>query len=94
MCGFVGTTENALVKQMLLKQEHRGPDGNRYWQNSDFAFGHSLLDINGKTQYQPYRTKKGNIVLFNGEMYDADIQNDTKWLAEGIDTYGHKLLEA
>jgi asparagine synthase (glutamine-hydrolysing) len=94
MCGFVGTTENALVKEMLLKQEHRGPDGNRYWQNSDFAFGHALLDINGKTQYQPYRTKKGNIVLFNGEMYDADIQNDTKWLAEGIDTYGHKLLEA
>ncbi len=94
MCGFVGTTEKALVKLMLGKQEHRGPDGNRYWRDDTFAFGHSLLDINGCSQYQPYVTKKGNIVVFNGEMYDSDMQNDTMWLAEGLDNYGQKLVEA
>ena len=94
MCGFVGTTEKALVKIMLGKQEHRGPDGNRYWRDDTFAFGHSLLDINGCAQYQPYVTRKGNIVVFNGEMYDSDMQNDTMWLAEGLDNYGQKLVEA
>ncbi len=93
MCGFIGTTNHPLARLMLLKQEHRGPDATDYWSDSRFSFGHALLDINREHQIQPYKTEKGNIILFNGEMYDTTNPNDTAWLAKGLETYGFKFLE-
>ena len=77
MCGFVGTTNHSIHKLMLQKQEHRGPDASTYWSNETFSFGHCLLDITGSNQTQPVTTPNGNILLFNGEMYDSRMQNDT-----------------
>jgi len=71
MCGFVGTTNKHLCRLMLQKQEHRGPDGMSFWEDDTFAFGHALLDITGAKQTQPYITPQGNVLLFNGEMYDS-----------------------
>ena len=93
MCGFVGTTNTEMVELMLHKQEFRGPDGSKFWRDKNFAIGHCLLDINGEKQFQPIKTKNGNIIAFNGEMYDSTIQNDTVWLANMYETYGIKVLE-
>ena len=93
MCGFVGTTDKHLCRLMLQKQEHRGPDGMSFWEDDTFAFGHALLDITGAQQTQPYITPAGNILLFNGEMYDSRETNDTAWLGKMLDKYGTPTLE-
>tara|TARA_Y100001951_G_C11276399_1_gene262220 strand:- start:42 stop:1556 length:1515 start_codon:yes stop_codon:yes gene_type:complete len=93
MCGFVGTTNHQLVRLMINKQEHRGPDATEYYYDHKFAFAHCLLDISQERQIQPYITPKGNILLFNGEMYDTTIPNDTEWLGKALDKYGYKFLE-
>lgn len=93
MCGFVGTTNKAMCKIMLQKQETRGPDGMSFMEDGDLAFGHALLDITGAKQTQPIKTAKGNILMFNGEMYDSREQNDTVWLGKMLDKYGVAVLE-
>ena len=93
MCGFVGTTNKHLCRLMLQKQEHRGPDGMSFWEDDTFAFGHALLDITGAKQPQPYITPQGNVLLFNGEMYDSRETNDTAWLGKMLDKYGTPTLE-
>ena len=92
MCGFVGTTNKHLCSLMLQKQESRGPDGCHYWADGSMAFGHALLDITGNAQLQPFITPKGNILLFNGEIYDSAESNDTKWLGAMLDKYGVQPL--
>lgn len=93
MCGFIGTTNHALGELMLQKQAHRGPDASTYWSDKTFKFGHALLDITGARQTQPVITPQGNILLFNGEMYDSRISNDTVWLGKMLDKYGMPVLE-
>lgn len=95
MCGFVVTTEANKADEMLDRQAFRGPDARgetiRYITN--LTFGHVLLDISGEKEIQPYITSKGNIMVFNGEMYDSNIPSDTKFLAEGYEKYGIKFIE-
>ena len=93
MCGFVVTTDIENCAKMMERQQFRGPDGMAMWKNNNIAMAHALLDISGKKQIQPYKTKKGNYLVFNGEMYDTNIQNDTKYLADGLEHYGFKFLE-
>ena len=93
MCGFVVTTEVGKIKPMTEAQQFRGPDDVSYWSDGRLAMGHVLLDINGEHQVQPYETKKGNHLVFNGEMYDSNIPNDTKFLADGYEAYGFKFIE-
>ena len=80
MCGFVVTTDIDNCSKMMERQQFRGPDAMGMWKNKD-SYGSCLLDINGKKQLQPYKTKKNNYLVFNGEMYDTNIQNDTKYLS-------------
>lgn len=95
MCGFVVTTLNNEADKYIDAQRFRGPDARgetiRYMTNLTFA--HVLLDISGESEVQPYITKKGNIMVFNGEIYDSNIPNDTKFLAEGYEKYGFKFIE-
>ena len=93
MCGFVVTTDIDNCAKMMERQQFRGPDAMSMWKNKDIAMAHALLDINGEKQLQPYKTKNNNYLVFNGEMYDTNIQNDTKYLADGLETYGFKFLE-
>lgn len=93
MCGFVGTTRHSLIKTMLMRQAHRGPDAQSYWADNTISLGHALLDISGARQVQPTTSAAGNIVVFNGEMYDSSIANDTKWLCEGLDKWGLEFLK-
>ena len=95
MCGFVVTSLNNEADKYIDAQRFRGPDARgetiRYMTNLTFA--HVLLDISGESEVQPYITKKGNIMVFNGEVYDSNIPNDTKFLAEGYEKYGFKFIE-
>ena len=95
MCGFVVTTLNNSADKYIDAQRFRGPDARgetiRYMRNLTWC--HVLLDISGEQEVQPYITKKGNIMVFNGEMYDSNIPNDTKFLAEGYEKYGFKFIE-
>ena len=95
MCGFVVSTDGGNMDKMLDAQRFRGPDHRgetiRYF--STLTWGHVLLDISGTKEVQPYITKKGSILVFNGEMYDSNIPSDTQFLAEGFEKYGLKFIE-
>jgi len=95
MCGFVVSTEGNNIDDMLDAQRFRGPDARgetiRYF--NALTWSHVLLDISGEKEVQPYITSKGNIMVFNGEMYDSNIPNDTKFLADGYEKYGFKFIE-
>ena len=92
MCGFVVTTDINNTELMLSKQAFRGPDAQSFYKDKYIGMGHALLDINGEKQVQPYKTKNGNYIVFNGEMYDTTIANDTEYLANGLETYGVDFL--
>ena len=92
MCGFVVTTDVNNTELMLSKQAFRGPDAQSFYKDSRIGMGHALLDINGEMQIQPYKTKNNNYIVFNGEMYDTSIPNDTEYLANGLETYGFEFL--
>ena len=93
MCGFVVSNKPGVVREGLIRQRHRGPDAVSMWKGQGLEMGHVLLDINGSKTIQPYVTKKGNVLVFNGEMYNCPIENDTAWLGEGMDRYGIRFLE-
>ncbi len=74
MCGIFGITEDnsKLVKDMISKCSHRGPDGNSIWVGNNLTLGHNLLSITSKPEdgIQPYETSKGNILTYNGEIFN------------------------
>ena len=92
MCGFVVTTRTNDIEYITKRQKFRGPTDTGYASNGKLAFGHVLLDINGEHQLQPYKTRKGNILVFNGEMYDSNIDNDTAFLGNGLDMFGYQFI--
>ena len=92
MCGFVVTTRVKDIEHMTMRQKHRGPTDTGYASDGKIAFGHVLLDVNGEHQLQPYKTKNGNILVFNGEMYDSNIPNDTAFLGNGLDMFGLSFI--
>lgn len=74
MCGIFGITENnkSLVKNMINRCAHRGPDGNSIWSNEYLTLGHNLLAITSKPEdgVQPHTTNNGNILTYNGEIFN------------------------
>jgi len=76
MCGIFGITENnySLVSTMIDKCSHRGPDGSSVWSNNYLTLGHNLLSITSKPKdgAQPYVTDKGNVLTYNGEIFNYD----------------------
>ena len=74
MCGIFGITEKnpKLIKNIIDKCSHRGPDGNSIWSNESVTLGHNLLSITSKPKdgTQPFTTQKGNILTYNGEIFN------------------------
>lgn len=78
MCGFIGftnhidNTENVL-KEMMERIRHRGPDAEGRYVDADIALGHrrlSIIDLtdNGR---QPIKNEDGTMILvLNGEIYN------------------------
>ena len=78
MCGFVGFTNkidnsNQVLKAMMDKIKHRGPDAEGKYIDADIALGHrrlSIIDVS-ESGNQPLYSEDGNLVLvFNGEIYN------------------------
>ena len=87
MCGITGFINNTrtqknknLIKRMVKKLEHRGPDNKGYFVNNFITLGHSRLKIiDLKTGNQPMKSKSGNILIYNGEIFNfKKLKEDLK----------------
>lgn len=77
ICGIVNTGKGtapdpAIVRAMMGRLKHRGPDGSGYYRDAACALGHtrlSIIDLLGGTQ--PMSNEDGAVWLtFNGEIYN------------------------
>ena len=113
MCGYVGFTNtidnaNIVLKKMMEKIRHRGPDGEGQYIDENVALGHrrlSIIDIDAGAQ--PMYNEDGSLVIvFNGEIYNYKqireqliksghtfaTNSDTEVLIHGYEEYGEKIL--
>ena len=109
MCGIYGITarDPEFINQYINKCKHRGPDGQSVWHDDTVTLGHNLLSImaDPSVSKQPWRTPKGNILTYNGEIFNyyelkeryknfKDTTGcDTELLAWGLDTYGLNFID-
>ena len=111
MCGIYGITEHntEFINKYIEICKHRGPDGQNVWSDGKVTLGHNLLSIMGdpKESIQPWNTPHGNILVYNGEIFNyyelkkkyasegfsASTGTDTELLAWGLDKYGSKFIE-
>jgi asparagine synthetase B (glutamine-hydrolysing) len=99
MCSFLFCRTDAFLETALVEKANqvarkRGPDFTGMTRLVDkegrnLIFLHNLLDISGKQIRQPARTEErnGNVLLFNGEIYNYDRLrhvSDTEHLLECI----------
>ena len=89
MCGIYGSTgqNKESVLKMMSNGLHRGPDGSGIFCNKHVTLGHSLLSITEapSRSRQPWKTPLGNILIFNGEIFnEEELRGD-------ISKYGGKL---
>lgn len=78
MCGIVGFTNNidnsnTVIKEMMNRIKHRGPDAEGEYIDEGIALGHrrlSIIDVSSQGD-QPIFNEDGSLVLvFNGEIYN------------------------
>ena len=74
MCGIFGITENNpnLIKNIINKCQHRGPDGSDIYTADNLTLGHNLLSITSdpKNSKQPWISPKKNVLIYNGEIFN------------------------
>ena len=110
MCGIYGitSTDHEFVSQYIQKCKHRGPDGSGEWGDHTVTLGHNLLSImaDPKVSRQPWKTLKGNVLVYNGEIFNyfelinryhkqftSKTECDTELLAWGLDTFGLDFID-
>ena len=77
MCSIEGTTNTSFdISKFTDINKCRGPDGTHFFQDENVRFGHNLLEIspNPTKKVQPYVTEKGNVLVYNGEIYGLKEQ--------------------
>src|SRR5665648_87110 len=113
MCGFVGFTGGGndsanIIKEMIEKIKHRGPDSQESYVDEDIAMGFarlSIIDLEGSVQ--PMTNEDGTkIITFNGEIYNYQelreeligkghifkTHGDTETILHGYEEYGSDIL--
>lgn len=110
ICGFIGQTKDSkdVLKQMMNKIAHRGPDDEGMYVDKNAALGHrrlSIIDLNHGAQ--PMYNESGDLaIVFNGEIYNHlelrrvleekghkfSNDSDTECLIHGYEEYGTELL--
>ena len=113
MCGYVffsdrqNNVSQKILNSILDLQKHRGPDYSDYKKHNQYFFLHNRLKIidlssNGN---QPFQDANGNIIIFNGEIYNYSklkkkfnlknfkSKSDTEVILKLYDLKGHKFLE-
>ncbi len=114
MCGIVGfinkeNNKEEIIKKMMKRIEHRGPDGEGTFIDENIALGHKRLSIiDLSTGNQPmFNENERYVIIFNGEIYNyqelrKELTNkdhyfkttsDTEVLLHGYEEYGYSLLE-
>ena len=92
MCSIEGTTDKTVdIQKYTAFNKSRGPDGTDYFSDGWISLGHNYLAIspNPDNKTQPFVTPKGNVLLFNGEIYGLPEGTfDTEWLANYLDENG------
>ena len=86
MCGIVGFAskkadydKQAVLKEMMDRIAHRGPDGEGSYLDDGVALGHrrlSIIDLSGGSQ--PMQDVDGELcIVFNGEIYNfAELRQE------------------
>ena len=110
ICGFVGKVNNSkkILKTMVDRIAHRGPDDMGMYVDDLAALGHrrlSIIDLNHGVQ--PMYNETGDLaIVFNGEIYNhlelrEDLirrghtfanDSDTECLIHGYEEYGKDFL--
>lgn len=88
MCGIYGSVQGLEVERVLRAMHYRGPDARRVETRGGFALGHvrlAIVDTKSEEAVQPRRTRKGNVLAFNGEIYnyrhlDAQAESEVQLL--------------
>lgn len=110
ICGFIGEIDNSkeILKKMMDKIAHRGPDDQGMYVDKYAALGHrrlSIIDLSHGAQ--PMYNESGDIaIVFNGEIYNhleirQDLiekghhfanESDTECLIHGYEEYGKDIV--
>lgn len=93
VCGIVSYAEPpdlALLRRMMGRLEHRGPDGNGHYRDRHAALGHTRLAIiDPSGGHQPLCNEDGTVwVTFNGEIFNY-VE-----LGEELRNRGHRFRTA
>lgn len=116
MCGITGfinkgskTKKEKILKNMLNRIVHRGPDSMGIYVDEEIALGFrrlSIIDL--KSGNQPiYNEKKDKAILFNGEIYNFQelrqeliekghkftTKTDTETILHGFEEYGERIVD-
>ena len=112
ICGFAGKqpeNREVVLKGMMDKIIHRGPDSEGSYLDEDVALGFrrlSIIDLDNGSQ--PMKSETGDVVVvFNGEIYNykelrAELMekghtfqnnSDTECLIHGYEEYGTELVQ-
>lgn len=116
MCGIAGILSTSFsiedkrlkLDKMLNAQEHRGPDAQKQWHDSNCSVGHnrlSIIDLSEEAN-QPMVSSCGRyIIVFNGEIYNYleikkelhpffkfQTQSDTEVLLNAFIYWGKECL--
>lgn len=110
ICGFIGEVEDnkTILKKMMDKIAHRGPDDEGMYVDEQAAIGHrrlSIIDLSHGAQ--PMYNETGDVaIVFNGEIYNhLDVrkeliekghvfanESDTECLIHAYEEYGTDML--
>ena len=97
MCSIEGFTgpQPFTIEDYTKFNKDRGPDDTNHWKDNYVHLGHNLLAItpNKQKKTQPYVTDKGNVLVYNGEIFGIGDQYDTEWLANKIENEGLASLK-
>lgn len=90
ICGFVDRSaapDPALIKKMMGRLSHRGPDGSGYYRDEMAALGHTRLAIiDAAGGAQPLSNEDGSLwITFNGEIFNY-VE-----LSEELRAHGHRM---
>jgi asparagine synthase (glutamine-hydrolysing) len=116
MCGIAGfvsfktdtpTNPDTVLRAMTDSIRHRGPDGEGFWSQGNIYLGHRrLCVIDLETGDQPMASDDGNVIVFNGEIYNYreirktlkakgrtfNTQSDTEVLLQAFEEWGEDCL--
>ena len=90
MCGILVISDKSLNKINAINSlkilEKRGPDYTHYDIIDNLFIGQTTLEISGKYNKNNFFSESKNFqISFNGEIYNSNLENDTKYLINQFD---------